>query len=152
MLLHHPLVPEAFLLFEQHVLDGLSAHRQCRDEEPEAGGVLLGFRRGAHLHVVGFTPPQARDIRTRYSFHRSARGYQELARWAWKESGGHVDYLGEWHTHPEAQPAPSGIDLREWRIICTRGSQKIFIIVGTVLNWVGVGCCEAIQAAESEVS
>lgn len=152
MLLHNPLAPEAFVLFEHHVLDGLSTHRQCRDEEPEAGGVLLGLRRGVHLHIVGFTPPQARDIRTRFSFHRSAHGHQELARRAWKESGGYVDYVGEWHTHPEAQPTPSVIDLQEWRLICAYPSQKVFVIVGTVSTWVGVECCEAMRAAESEAS
>jgi integrative and conjugative element protein (TIGR02256 family) len=147
MLLRHPFVPDAFLLFEQHVFAGIRTYRQLRDEQPEAGGVLLGLRRGLHLHVIGFTPPQPRDIRTRHSFRRSAYGHQNIAQKAWKESGGCVDHIGEWHTHPEAQPLPSGLDLREWQKSCARQSQKVFVIVGTQYMWVGVGRDGSVKAA-----
>jgi len=95
MLLRHPFVPDAFLLFEQHVFAGISAFRQRRDEQPEAGGLLLGLRRGLHLHVTGFTPPQPRDLRMRHSFRRFAYGHQDIARKAWKETTarGAISYL-----------------------------------------------------------
>ncbi len=51
----------------------------------------------------------------------------------WRDSGGTVRYLGEWHTHPEAHPAPSGTDRREWLALAARradGRPCLTVIVG----------------------
>jgi hypothetical protein len=46
------------------------------------------------------------------------------------------------------QPTPSGIDLREWQTICARKCHQVFVIVGIVSDWVGVGCGESIRTAD----
>jgi integrative and conjugative element protein (TIGR02256 family) len=64
----------------------------------------------------------------------------------WKTTGGEVDYLGEWHTHPESIPSPSGIDQHEWsRLMSKRGggSPLVTAIVGSTSLFVGLldgGC------------
>jgi len=60
----------------------------------------------------------------------------------WRASGGTLDYVGEWHTHPEQQPVPSRLDLEQWLAIhgARSGIGMIFIIVGSASqNWYGVG-------------
>jgi integrative and conjugative element protein (TIGR02256 family) len=48
--------------------------------------------------------------------------------------------VGEWHTHPEATPAPSSIDVSEWKSLCRNNEQPlIFVILGTAHDWYGVG-------------
>lgn len=141
MLLEHPLAgPDARVLIEDDVLRRLRAYRQIGNAAEEAGGVLLGYRRGEHLHVVAATAPAALDRRSRYGFVRSDPLHQARAMRGWRLSGGRLDYLGDWHTHPEVAPQPSSLDRREWRKLC-RSLHRclLFVIVGTEHWWFGVG-------------
>jgi integrative and conjugative element protein (TIGR02256 family) len=141
MLLKHPLAgPDARVLIEDDVLHRLQAYRQIGRAAREAGGVLLGYRRGEHLHVAAATVPAALDQRSRYGFVRLDPSHQARATRGWKLSGGRLDYLGDWHTHPEADPQPSGLDCLEWRKLClTVGAGLLFVVVGTEGWWFGVG-------------
>lgn len=140
MLLEHPRVAGARALIEHDVLERLRPFRQIEPTAEEAGGILLGFRRGPHLHVTSVTTPGAADSRSRYSFVRQDRVHQARATNGWKQSGGYLDYLGEWHTHPETVPTPSALDLMEWRKICiTTNEPMIFLIVGQAGHWCGIG-------------
>ncbi|SEU27948.1 Mov34/MPN/PAD-1 family protein [Stigmatella erecta] len=91
--------------------------RQTGAHSTEAGGVLLG------RHILGcrdivvdeVTIPMRGDKRMRFAFHRSQASHQQVIDSRWKGSQGTCHYLGEWHTHPEAVPIPSWIDLQDWR-------------------------------------
>ncbi|MCC7536885.1 MAG: Mov34/MPN/PAD-1 family protein [Deltaproteobacteria bacterium] len=104
----------------------------------EAGGVLLGrhISGSGDIVVDEATTPQPADRRTRASFHRSREQHQRLIVDAHTRSQGTCGYLGEWHTHPEPRPSPSGVDLRDWRrrlrADAVDGRHVLFIIVGTV--------------------
>lgn len=110
---------------------------QLTPDAPEAGGVLLGRHiLGSDNIVVDFaTVPMAGDRRSRTSFFRSRRPHQAAMRAAWDESGGTCHYLGEWHTHPQAVPTPSLVDVFDWRrhLVLDRymGPSLFFLIVGT---------------------
>lgn len=131
---------EAMLLIEPQVLERLASFRQMATSAPEAGGILMGYRRGPHTHVTEATIPTARDIQRRFGFIRHAAHHQRVALRRWKESGETMDYVGEWHTHPEDDPSPSRVDLRHWREIARASSKPTaFLIVGRVSNWCGVG-------------
>jgi integrative and conjugative element protein (TIGR02256 family) len=66
----------------------------------------------------------------------------------WRISDETMDYIGEWHTHPESNPQPSTLDLDEWRKICARRQDPmVFLIQGTVRHWLGVGQGRAIRVA-----
>ena len=100
----------------------------------EAGGILLGFRRGPHIEVVQATSPSRFDRRARSSFLRDSHIHQGLAHHAWWTSGGHTDYVGEWHTHAEPVPRPSFLDVREWARVAREQrshATMLGIIVGT---------------------
>lgn len=122
-----------FVIFSPRVLRLFRRYRQNGRGTLEAGGVILGFRKGIHLEVCAVTPPQTSDFRTRFSFIRWEKGHQRYASLLWNRSHGRIDYLGEWHTHPEPKPHPSLLDLSEWKGIAYRLAvhQVLMVIVGT---------------------
>lgn len=146
----NPFQRGAFVLVEPCVLDGVHKQRQQGPNDPEAGGILLGMRRGEHIHVTQLTSPGPEDRRTRTAFHRARRSHQDLALRQWRESGGVMDYLGEWHTHPEVGPSPSATDLREWRtLLRSYDAALVFLIAGTQEQlWFGLGNGTWVQAAD----
>ncbi|MFO6419234.1 Mov34/MPN/PAD-1 family protein [Hylemonella sp. W303a] len=122
------------VLIEAEALVLMDNFRQNTAEKPESGGILLGYRRGPHLHVTAATAPQAADRSSRYLFQRSSSHHQEIAIQQWNASGGTMDYLGEWHTHPQQKPSPSTIDLNEWIKL---SGKKNFPLVFVIMGWTG---------------
>lgn len=132
----------AWILVEGAVLERIQPFRQRERAAPESGGILLGYRRGAHLHVVDATIPGQEDRGTRVSFRRSANGHREQALAGWHRSDHTLDYVGEWHTHPERAPSPSGTDYRAWgELLAARpGQPLVFMILGIETDlWLGCG-------------
>ncbi len=137
---------DALLLIEPQVLQRLVTFRQLNPSAPEAGGILLGFRRGHHTHVSAATVPSKRDVQRRFAFFRHATQHQRVATRLWKQSGETMDYVGEWHTHPEDNPSPSAVDLQHWRKIASEASRPmIFLIVGRKSNWVSAGLKQRLE-------
>lgn len=97
----------------------------------ELGGLLLGFRDEKAIRVVRCTFPGPGDISTRTRFHRRSPSHQISASIWWARCGGRGDWVGEWHSHPEDNPSPSGIDLTSWRRQ-VRHTQRpmVFLIFG----------------------
>lgn len=115
-------------------------YRQTGFLAMEAGGILLGYRRGPHIEVVEATSPMALDVRRRHSFERKDPGHQAFSDIHWEVSGGTMNYLGEWHTHPEVKPSPSHLDRSEWGKLMNRYADPlIFIIAGTVQWYIEFG-------------
>jgi len=140
----------AKLLIEEPVLELLAAFRQIPSSASEAGGILIGYRRGAHTHVTEATAPSQGDIRRRFGFFRHANHHQRVALRRWKETDQTLDYVSEWHTHTVDDPAPSGIDLRHWREITVSSKRPmVFVIVGRSANWIGVGLRDRIAATRT---
>lgn len=120
------------VLVERLVLSRIKIIAEAAAFRHEVGGVLLGSYRGRDLHVVGASAPQNGDRWSPTRFWRSPAGHQAIADAAWKRSGGLVTHIGEWHSHPEANPTPSVIDRASWHK--SRREQRrplVFLIVGT---------------------
>lgn len=96
------------VIFTLKVLDVLRRHQQRHFWQPEAGGQLFAELEEQRLLVVSATEPKKRDIRGRFAFrpHRPAeqREIDEQFR-----SG--LNYVGDWHSHPEDLPLPSRRDV-----------------------------------------
>lgn len=138
------------LLIEGPLLERLATFSQLAPSAPEAGGILMGYRRGPHTHVTEATIPSRQDVQRRFGLFRHATHHQRVALQRWKETDQTLDYVGEWHTHPEDDPSPSDIDLCHWREITAVSKRPmIFIIVGRSTNWVGAGLCDRIVATDS---
>lgn len=135
-----PWVVDSKILVEAEALESIDRYRQNGVNKPEAGGILLGYRRGTHLHITLVTEPQPSDRGARFWFNRSAGYHQQIALQQWRSSEKTIDYLGEWHTHPEVYPSPSSLDLLEWKKICAfRQNPLVFLILGWSGEfWVGL--------------
>lgn len=142
--------PEARLLVEPQIFQVLAPFRQHGPSAPESGGILLGFRRGPHLHIVEATLPTSSDQRSRFGFKRHAKAHQAAAMRRWKESDETMGYMGEWHTHPEDHPSPSGTDLRNWLdITVPRPEPMVFLILGRRCDWLGVSLGVEVKVPEA---
>jgi len=127
------------ILIPHDVIDGIVADAGRFAGSKERGGIFLGLRRGAHIHIKEATLPMRWDWGTMFGFRRSARGHQEVALRRWRDSSHTMDWVGEWHSHPEPVPSPSGIDLNSWQgIVATCESPMVFLIVGYKELWVGL--------------
>jgi len=85
----------------------------CLPARPwEVGGWLLGYWTADEraLLVTHATPPAGRG--TPFGVKVSGRGHSERFDEAWEHSGGHVTFLGDWHTHPGCAALPSRRDGR----------------------------------------
>lgn len=117
-------------------LRSLYAARQLKTSDPESGGLLLGrlVHDSQNVVIDEVTFPVRRDKQSRFRFLRSRQPAQERVDAAWRESSQTRIYLGEWYSHPEDDPSPSGHDLKNWRQIVTDAAfdaeQLLFVIVG----------------------
>lgn len=104
--------------------------RCTRQHRPlEAGGLVLGLRKGPYLHVTEIARPLPWDRQSSTRFHRSPKGHRFAALRRWRKSGEKLDWIGEWHSHPGFSLSPSSIDVRNWhRIVRQRKSEMIFPI------------------------
>ena len=119
--------------FAETVTAVFQRHIQARPWDREAGGLLLGTVHGANILVVEATVPTRWDRRFRYMFERMWFGHRSIAQNRWKVSGGTVRYVGEWHTHPQDVPRPSGLDSTEWKKLARNradGRPVLAVIVG----------------------
>ncbi len=109
---------------------------QDNDCKKEAGGVLLGryILNSLDIIIDEITIPMWGDRRKWFGFFRSRRPHQKVIDRLWKESEGTINYLGEWHTHPENTPIPSDIDIRSWKHKLNHdvfdGDSLWFVIIG----------------------
>lgn len=154
MIWHNSIDNGGYILIEPAVLKLVRDYCQHQVSIPESGGILLGYRRGDHLHIVAATTPQPDDQRMRFRFFRRDPNHQKAAIRHWGKSGNTIDYIGEWHTHPEPNPTPSSLDISEWiKICCARKTIMVFLIAGWTGDlWLGVGRDQNIlQAPEASI-
>lgn len=121
------------LHFSKATLKTFCLHLQASDADCEAGGLLLGSVHGSHMLIEQATEPTPHDKRFRYLFERMALGHEAIAVSRWAASQGTVRYLGEWHTHAEDDPHPSGLDRSEWNLLSAKRRDKrpvLAVIVG----------------------
>lgn len=98
------------VVFHVGVLHILEYHTQRSKKQPEAGGIILGKLIGDEIHIMRLSVPTVFDKASRYNFERHAYSAQIVIDYEFHNSGGEMVYLGEWHTHPEPHPIPSGTD------------------------------------------
>ncbi|MCP4181194.1 MAG: hypothetical protein GY756_25810 [bacterium] len=114
----------------------INSFRQDTKDKTEGGGVLLGrfIINSKNIVIDKITIPMIGDKRSRYQYIRGEKMHQRVITNTWIKSNGTCNYIGEWHTHPENYPTPSGQDIKNWKeILSTRtfSSQYLyFIIIG----------------------
>jgi integrative and conjugative element protein (TIGR02256 family) len=98
------------------------AHRQRRFYQREAGGQLFARVRDDDWEIVAATGPRSRDRRGRFSFwpHRASEQKEIFEHHALG-----LDYVGDWHTHPQDKPTPSPDDLSSITEIVRRSTHHL---------------------------
>ncbi|MCA7955534.1 Mov34/MPN/PAD-1 family protein [Burkholderia seminalis] len=130
------VTPRQRLIVVEHAVEQMKSFAQHTWCQKEAGGVLLGrFLLDSRDVVVDeVTVPQETDRRSRFGFFRS-RKHETRARERWQQQSSTIAYLGLWHTHPETDPTPSGVDRSDWHQAVSsdkfEGDRLFFPIVGT---------------------
>ena len=121
-----------YLTLEQNVLNHFVKWRQLDPKTPETGGQLFGAVEGQCIKVKLATGPRSSDQRGRF-FFVADRLAERREIGALHKSGLH--YFGDWHTHPQAFPTPSGTDLASMADLFARSKHELnaflMVIVGT---------------------
>lgn len=123
------------LVIEQSVTHTWDKYRQIKIQAPESFGVLIGScdKITHHYRIESITTPKKQDIQSRFRFILKDSGHQKAVEQAYNQSQGLLGYLGTWHTHPEATPNPSMVDIDDWLRCINRNLDRLlfFVIVGT---------------------
>ncbi|MEH6651146.1 MAG: Mov34/MPN/PAD-1 family protein [Motiliproteus sp.] len=156
----HPMV---FTLNDQlvkvagPVLDLWTEHRQSRSSDKEQFGVVIGTEEKTDCVylIEEITLPCQSDSATRFSFSMVDPEHQVVVDRLFVQSGNRLGYLGTWHTHPESDPTPSAIDLKDWKLCMQRNPDRalFFFIVGTrsIAAFLGSdGCIEKMTVKSFE--
>lgn len=144
ILIDHQLRDEIFIVIDKNAVDNINSFRQKQISQVEACGVIIGERKGKHFFITQFTPPMPTDIRFRYACKRNIEGHQELVDIYHSQTKGCLQYLGEWHSHPQVNAVPSQKDLNEWPITYNyiyskeNISNMVCLILGTESDWLGL--------------
>ncbi|SRR6266436_3556226 len=102
----------------------------------ETGGVLAGFgdATAGEVHVTHASRPGPMARKTLFSFARDTEYCQGFLNSVARQSGGVIDYLGEWHKHHEHVPRPSWTDVTTSKKIALSSdyhvSKCLLLIVG----------------------
>jgi integrative and conjugative element protein (TIGR02256 family) len=107
------------------------AHRQRRFFHREAGGQLFARVRGSDWEIITATGLRAKDRRSRFSFRPHRKSEQDEV---FEQHKRGLDYVGDWHTHPEDTPTPSPDDLTSIAELVRRSTHHLpgflLLIVG----------------------
>lgn len=122
------------ILIQSSVVNKLFTYIQKTSEKPESGGLFIGKSfTGNILQIEDITYPINSDIQSKFYFFRSSR-HGKLIEDIWEQSGHIKTLIGTWHTHPEDNPTPSSIDIKDWEKIISNNRKLninfIFAIVG----------------------
>lgn len=106
-----------YLKIDKEAFQLIGSYKQVKKSDLEAGGIIMGrfIRNSKNIIIDKVTEPAKEDKRSRHSFKRISIEHQIILEDEWVKSDGTCNYLGEWHTHPENNPSPSGVDLKDWK-------------------------------------
>lgn len=109
----------------------MESYKQCSFNKPESGGLFIGVRYKNVIVINQLTTPFPLDISKRSSFTLKDPLHQQIVDAQWQSSNGTINFVGDWHTHPQVIPTPSDMDKNYWKILTKAKYPMIFAIQGT---------------------
>jgi integrative and conjugative element protein (TIGR02256 family) len=103
-------VSDYTIIINENVLKIFNHYRQTSSKMNEAGGILLGQLKNKTIYIQKASIPNMFDKQSRLNFVRDKNAAQIIIDYEFINSSSDIVYLGEWHTHPEGDPIPSGTD------------------------------------------
>lgn len=117
--------------FSAAVMERFDKNRQRRFWQAEAGGQLFANLSPGLISIAMATGPRPTDLRTPFSYvpdrEAERREIADLRPLGWH-------YVGDWHTHPQSVPSPSGRDIRT--VVSTVRKSQL-VLSGVVMVIVG---------------
>lgn len=104
------------------------------DNAKEVGGILLGRFVGKTMYEITEIACISSKYSTKMHYQRDAKKAQSIINKRWSETGGEINYLGEWHTHPGMSPTPSAIDVRSLFVITEQVGHVLSVVVLIILG------------------
>lgn len=120
------------LIFSASVLRHLEKYRQRKWWQLEAGGLLFARFDGKRILIEDVSGPRGSDIRTRWSYWPSRRAEQLEIDERYTRG---LHYIGDWHSHAECVPTPSG---RDCRTMASRVQESRHELAGFVFAIIGL--------------
>lgn len=102
--------PKMKVIITETVINIIDSFKQINRKDNESGGVLFGQINENNIYILKASTPNKYDRASRYSFECNKDAAQILIDFEFINSSNKTIYIGEWHTHPENYPSPSGID------------------------------------------
>ena len=105
----------------------------------ETGGILMGNVNPNHkvVHVTKVLPPPPDSRSTPYMFERGVNDIPDTVRRIQSRTGGLIDYVGEWHSHPNGGGQMSEQDqiaARQLQDILKSSGRPVHIMIATPTN------------------
>jgi integrative and conjugative element protein (TIGR02256 family) len=102
----------------------------------ENGGIFLGWRSGEDRIIVDLRGPGPLALHGRHCFVPDHKWQVAEVKSAFETSDGDLDYLGDWHSHPDGVAEMSDLDSATLLRIARRVSEPLMLIVaGCGLTW-----------------
>lgn len=102
--------------------------------EKEVGGILLGRFAGGIIYEVTETACINSLHSTRIHYRRDAKKAQSIINKRWRETNGEINYLGEWHTHPNMFATPSATDMESLSAIMDKVGNVLPVVMLLILG------------------
>ena len=102
----------------------------------ETGGILIGKvnRPRRVIHVTKALPPPPDSQSTRYTFVTGTKDMPDVVKRIQSRTGGLIDYVGDWHTHPQCGGQMSQQDketARHLQVVLKSSGKPVHIMIAT---------------------
>jgi integrative and conjugative element protein (TIGR02256 family) len=104
------VINKTSIYISDSVIELIKSFKQFGSTDNESGGILLGQIRDKGIYILRASTPNKFDKASRFSFECNKDAAQVIINFEFQNSNKKTIYIGEWHTHPEKIPSPSGID------------------------------------------
>ncbi|KRP86923.1 hypothetical protein AOQ72_02780 [Bradyrhizobium yuanmingense] len=101
----------------------------------ENGGILLGWRSGEDRIIVDLRGPGPLALHGRHCFVPDHKWQVTEIEKAFEASSGDLDYLGDWHSHPDGIAEMSDLDSATLLRIARKVSSPLMLIVAGGSEW-----------------
>ena len=102
--------------------------------EKEVGGILLGQFAGGIIYEVTEMACINSLHSTRIHYRRDVKKAQSIINKRWRETNGEINYLGEWHTHPNMFATPSTTDMESLSAIMDKVGNVLPVVMLLILG------------------
>ncbi|MBM3163041.1 MAG: hypothetical protein FJZ79_06945 [Chlorobi bacterium] len=119
------------LVFSPKVLKVFKTHRQISRSQPESGGLLFAKFDLPIIKIDIATPPQLEDRKSRFFFVSNPDTRRTVVRRYFRKG---LHFIGEWHTHPQSDPTPSGLDVNSMKDLFRQSEHELNYFVMVIIG------------------